>query len=63
LIASVAVANASPTAPTTASWMSPTRPMPMTLPASSCTGRTAASSTSTTLVAFSSTTPIATVKQ
>ena len=58
-----ATATTSPIAPMMASWIRPTRPTPMILPASSCTGRTAASSTSTTRVDFSSTTPMATAKQ
>jgi hypothetical protein len=40
-----------------AAWAKTTTPMPITLPASSCRGRTAASSTSTTRLDFSSMTP------
>ena len=41
---------------------SPSRPSPITFPASSSRGRIAASSTSITREAFSSTTPVATQK-
>ena len=44
------------------SWPSPSRPSPITFPASSSLGRIVASSTSTTREAFSSTTPLATQK-
>ena len=47
--------------PTTASCSRPTRPIPITLPAISCHGRMVASSSSTTLLDFSSTTPWATL--
>ena len=50
-----AVPEPAPTTSTT--WMSPITPMPSTLPAISCHGRTVASSSSTTRDAFSSTTP------
>ncbi len=50
----------SPAAPATASWPSPTTPIPMTLPASSSRGRTAASRISAVRVVFSWATPWAT---
>ena len=58
-----ATAIARPMVPISSNCNSPTTPMPITLPARSCTGRTVASSTSTTRVAFSSTTPLATPMQ
>ena len=46
--APVARPTATPTPPMTTIWISPTTPMPATLPAISCHGRTVASSSSTT---------------
>src|SRR5215813_1854103 len=56
----VANPTATPDKPMISTWVSPTKPMPSTLPAISCHGRTVASSSSTTRLDFSSTTPCAT---
>ncbi len=55
-----ALAVMMPAATYTATWKIEARPMPMTLPASSCHGRTEASRISMTREDFSSTTPWAT---
>lgn len=56
-----ASAAATPRPPIRTIWMSPTTPIPSTLPAISCHGRMVASSSSTTRLVFSSTTPCATI--
>ena len=53
-------AAAIPTSPVSTSWPRPSSPIPMTLPVSSCHGRSVASRSSTTRLDFSSTTPSAT---
>ena len=55
-----AAAVPAPAPTTSTTWLSPMTPMPSTLPAMSCHGRTVASSSSTTRDDFSSTTPCAT---
>ena len=55
-----AAAVPAPAPTTSTTWISPMTPMPSTLPAMSCHGRTVASSSSTTRDDFSSTTPCAT---
>ena len=59
-MAPVTAASVIANPPITASCPSPSAPIPMILPASSCLGRIADSSISTTREAFSSITPVAT---
>ena len=56
-------AVASAATPSTATCVAASAPMPSSLPASNCTGRTDESTSSTTRLDFSSTTPIATQVQ